>query len=469
VEAIALKLRAFTVAAAATAAAAAALPTAAWAHATLVRTEPPAQGVVARAPARIVLHFDEEVAPAKERTDVLAADGTSVAAGAPHLAAKDVRAVVIPLQRGLGKGDYTIRWGVVSDDGHVLTGAYAIGVGQGRPPPRVFAGAAGSRSTVDSGFLVPRFLYFAGLFILVGGVLFRLLVVFPALRLVGREEGAEARDIETLTAAVLVFIATMLVLVAGAAAVIRQGTQAAGISFWAPLQGRAAIAGAAGSTRFGEEFGRGLEAAVAFPLLLVVAHFLRRWRPLQLVAGAAAAVAAAWALLGAPLSGHAGDPGRGVLTIAVDGLHVAGTAAWIGGLAYLFLVVPFATGALPDAARGRVRLEIAQRTSKLALASVCVVAATGVGRALWELGAVSQLWTTAYGRMLLIKSGLLAVAVTFGYLNRRRLADFAGLRRRVGVELAVLVTLIAAVSLLTDLPPAKKSGRNTPPPAAAKP
>jgi hypothetical protein len=40
-------------------------------------------------------------------------------------------------------------------------------------------------------------------------------------------------------------------------------------------------------------------------------------------------------------------------------------------------------------------------------------------------------------------------------------------RRRVGLELALLVTLTAAVSLLTDLPPAKDIPAAAPPAAAA--
>jgi len=92
---------------------------------------------------------------------------------------------------------------------------------------------------------------------------------------------------------------------------------------------------------------------------------------------------------------------------------------------------------------------------------VIVIGVTGVARALWELGSVSQIWTTAYGRTLIIKSVLLGALVVLGYLNRRELADFGALRRRVGVELSLLVALTAAVSLLTDLPPANSGAGST--------
>jgi hypothetical protein len=89
---------------------------------------------------------------------------------------------------------------------------------------------------------------------------------------------------------------------------------------------------------------------------------------------------------------------------------------------------------------------------------VVVIVTTGVGRALWELSAVSQIWSTAYGRTLLIKTALLGALLVLGYRNRKGLGDFTGLRRRVGLELALLVTLTAAVSLLTDLAPANVAG-----------
>jgi copper transport protein len=172
------------------------------------------------------------------------------------------------------------------------------------------------------------------------------------------------------------------------------------------------------------------------------------------VVAAASVVAGAWSLVGPGLSGHAGDPGRGWLALVVDAAHLAGAAVWIGGLAHLFIVAAPATASLAREERSRVRLEIAQRFSRIALVSVAVIGVTGVGRALWELGAVSQIWSTAYGRTLVIKTVLLGALVVLGYLNRKELANFAALRRRVGIELSLLVTLTAAVSLLTDLPPA---------------
>src|SRR4029077_4621902 len=84
-----------------------------------------------------------------------------------RLSKRDVRALVIPLAPNLANGDYTVRWRVASTDGHLVGGVFAIGVGAGRPPPQL---ATSEGSSVDSGLLVARFLYFIGLLVLCGGL-----------------------------------------------------------------------------------------------------------------------------------------------------------------------------------------------------------------------------------------------------------------------------------------------------------
>src|SRR5205807_1259000 len=104
--------------------------------------------------------------------------------------------------------------------------------------------------------------------------------------------------------------------------------------------------------------------------------------------------------------------------------------------------------------------------------SVLALAATGLVRALGELSAVSELWSTSYGRALLVKTGLLGALVLLGARNRYRLVPrlraasarnpaalraFAGLRRSLVAELCLLAVLVGAVALLTELPPGRSA------------
>jgi hypothetical protein len=139
------------------------------------------------------------------------------------------------------------------------------------------------------------------------------------------------------------------------------------------------------------------------------------------------------------------------IQVLVDFLHLAGAAAWTGGLAALALTI------------GR-----APRFSRLALPTVVVIAITGVLRAISELTSVSQLWSTGYGRAIVIKSVLFAILICLGYLARRRLlAEPSLLRRSVAVELALLAGLVVAVAFLTALPPGRALGTPQRAPAAA--
>ena len=64
---------------------------------------------------------------------------------------------------------------------------------------------------------------------------------------------------------------------------------------------------------------------------------------------------------------------------------------------------------------------LVRRFSNVALVAVGVLAVTGVVRALTELRSVAQLWTTGYGRLLIVKTALLGLLVVTGWINRYRL------------------------------------------------
>src|SRR5213076_3554497 len=124
-------------AAAALVTAAIAVP-AAFAHAQLVSTDPGDGAVLARAPARATLVFDDDV-HVQGGTTVVANAGKKPVAGKPHASG---RTVVIPLRK-LADGDYTVRWRVLSDDGHTAQGVFAFAVGAGRASPSPVLGAGG--------------------------------------------------------------------------------------------------------------------------------------------------------------------------------------------------------------------------------------------------------------------------------------------------------------------------------------
>jgi hypothetical protein len=103
---------------------------------------------------------------------------------------------------------------------------------------------------------------------------------------------------------------------------------------------------------------------------------------------------------------------------------------------------------------------------------VIVLGASGIARALTELSAISQLWSTSYGRALLVKTAIFVPLLGVGWLNRTVLMGvFARLRRSARVEVVAIVGIVVAVAILTELAPGRKAGRSlaAPPLAAAQP
>jgi copper transport protein len=320
--------------------------------------------------------------------------GGSVLDGKPRVAGG--RVLVVPLRTGLGNGDYTVLWRVRSDDGHTLAGVLAFGVGAGRAPPQAVLSADNGPSAQD---VLSRLLFFAGLLTAAGAAFFRFAVGPVPVRLM-------------LGAFLLVFVG------------------ASGMAHDVSL-----------STRFGIVMAVAAVVSGLGAVLAAVAPVFPRLEPLPFIAGLA--------LLPLPtLAGHSLDRGRPLLEPAVDFLHVAAASFWLGGLVALGLALRSSGDRAP----------ILRRFSNVALVSVAVLATTGVTRAFSELSSVGQVWSTGYGRVLIVKTALLAALVTIGWLNRYRLLprmSLDGLRRNVAVELTLFTALLAAVALLTDLRPGR--------------
>jgi copper transport protein len=211
--------------------------------------------------------------------------------------------------------------------------------------------------------------------------------------------------------------------------------------------------GRAAALLFDTAWGIGWILQVLAGALLIVAA-LRRSRALGIAGALALALTPA-------LSGHAvGVERMTSLAIASDVVHVLGAATWIGSLAMIV------TLALPLAFRqgGTAHAGLAATVraySPVALLAAAAILLTGVAAALVHTTALSQLWTTSYGRALLIKLGVVALVAALGFHNWRRVRPRLGqtessahLRRSALLELtfALLVVLVTAVLVALPLP-----------------
>jgi putative copper export protein len=163
--------------------------------------------------------------------------------------------------------------------------------------------------------------------------------------------------------------------------------------------------------------------------------------------------------------GHASQAPLAPLSVAADATHLGAAAIWVGGLPCLIAVLLRAPKALPDGGRALASATLS-RFSRVALWSVVVISVTGLARMTGELSAPAQLWSTAYGRDLMLKATLLAPILILGRRNRRLVAAFAGgltpsaarlrtVARDVRMELMIAGGIIAIAALLVAQVPGR--------------
>jgi copper transport protein len=418
-----------------------AVPAPAFAHANLDTTTPKFRERLQAAPRAVVLRFDQPVDAQANAIEVRNEFGKQFSGAAESRGGK----VAVPVRR-LPRGPYTVRWHVLSRDGHVVSGVFTFGVRAKAPLPTAAFGSSGPTRTEH----VVRWAYFLSLALLLGGLGFRLLVA--------REElpAAAERRFFMLTGAGVV--ATLEV---GIVAFMLRAEGALQLPFTRFLYGD--VSSIASGTRLGTAFiamtlGYAVAAAFLFLAWLTDRRVLL-WPAFLVGIGFAS---------GLSLSGHSAvDPGSSWLSAFADWAHLSAAALWVGGLVQLAFVV------WPQAPE--LRKTAFLRFSRLASALIAIVLAAGVYLSIVRLPQLSDLWTAGYGRVLLVKLGLVSLALTWGALHhfvaRPALERgdegpiLARLPRSLAGESAVGMAILLVAAVLVDSKPPPRPAAQ--PPTAA--
>ncbi|MFJ8054374.1 copper resistance protein CopC [Streptomyces luteogriseus] len=375
------------------------------AHAALRGTDPDDGSVVKRAPRHVTLTFTESVGLLDDSFRVFGPDQRRVHTDeATHADGRsDTARVGLPGK--LAQGTYTVAWRVVSADSHPVSGAFTFSVGK----PSATSGPIDTGPAEDplTGGLhdAARYLAYLAAALLVGLAAFALL--------------CRPADTSPLRRPLVAAWWTLL------------GSTVVLLLLRAPYETGTGPAGAFDASALGRTLaGRPGEALLArLVILLLTAVFLIRLsrrrgsgeRPAALATGTAlaAALALTWAA-----AEHASAGIQVPLAMASSVLHLLATGVWLGGLVALLLTLRRPAGDdLPA---------VVPRFSRIAFASVTVLAVTGIYQSWRGLGSLSALTGTSYGRLLLAKlAGVAMLLLVAGYSRRwtRRIAAPAAVTR----------------------------------------
>ena len=403
-------------------------PAAAWAHATLKSASPGFQQELAASPKAIKLHFDQFVSfPSIRLYD---ANGKTF----PVKASSEGLNVTAPVREMLPRGAYTVRWHVLSADGHVVSGVWTFGVRVKAPPPTEAFGAGGPTRTEH----IVRWLYFLSFAVLIGSLGFRLVLGGRAL-----PASVDRRLFAMSLGGVIA------VLEVGILAFCLRCEDVLQLPFAQYIYGD--LTPIADGTRFGRAF-----VVMTLGFAFVAAIIYLAWlldRPVLYLPALPLSIGL---LSGLSLSGHdAVDAGSSKATELADWVHISAASLWLGGLLALAVAVwPVA----PE-----LRREAFFRFSRVAVVLVGLVLAAGTYLSLVRVPHLSDLWTQRYGEVLLVKISLVGLAVTWGavhhFVVRPRLAQAAPKassrigRSLLGESIVGVAVLLAAAILVDSKPP----------------
>ncbi len=439
-----------------------------YAHAILVRADPPVNAQLREPPTTLSLYFSEALERRISTVRVLDSAQQRVDTG---FGFDDQDDALLKVALGpLKPGYFTIIWETLSKvDGHRISGSYPItllnpdgSLPPGQAPGVTGASVSGAGARPDR--VATKWVLLLGGSLLVGALAFTW--VAAGLQGPGGDQARAAAEARIVATAGLALIVLAL---AGFVELALQASSFGGLGKVSDLLGQ---------TRWGNRWiYRNL---LLIPVALFVFSLSARRRPLW---GSRAAVIGAMSLTLAYLalvsSVSHGAAGAGAFwSAASDFVHLTAASLWTGLLVQFVLGLRWASLRLTRQERPAVLAAALHRFSLIALASVAALLFTGTLNAFFEVERFNDLVNTAFGRALLIKLILVVPLLIAGgvnaYVLRPDTADEAlyasrrrgqlspawddleqTLRRTVRIEAALVVLVLLAAGVLSQTSPAR--------------
>ena len=399
-------------------------PTASFAHAVLVSSDPGNGAVLRTAPKEFTLTFNNAVVPVALQL----ADPYGDTIRLTNFSVRD-HSLVIEAPSAFGQGTHTLSWRVIAADGHPSGGSLSFSIDK----PSIYRGPSveiQGDPAVHVSIWIARLLIFAGLFLGVGGA-------FAGAWIRTRRSSSSTVDRVVIALIAAGALATLL-------SVVLQGLDALA----APLKDLWWWT----AWRIGGIGGYGMSAAITAAALILGALSL------HIRNGTAAKILSATALiavgLGVAAAGHANTVEPRMLAVSTVFVHAGAITFWIGSL------LPLRAFVLAGKHDTKAALSWFSKRAPFALV---LIIASGVLLVVLQFdGQVSAPWRTNYGRVFALKCLVLIVLFALAGLNRFWLvprlirgekSSARWLSGSIAGEVTAAVVIFAVVGLWRFTPP----------------
>jgi copper transport protein len=397
------------------------------AHAGLEESEPKPSSWLATSPTEVVLYFDEPVGVVFARIQILDQDGKEVFETRPTRDEDDHSTVRANIDE-LGEGTWVVLWRIASADSHPVQGSFAFSIGTNvSDVTNILNNDAGQGHGLNNLFNIIRFVMFAGILTLLGGVS---MVMF------GAQKSPSIRTRMSLWGA------WTFATVASIQALFAYGPHASGVKVYNVTD--LSLLSDTMTTTFGQATLIRIALLVGFSLLLItIAHRDKRlWRVIAV--GTSVAIAATFSAVG-----HPSGESLVALSLTLDVVHLLAVSLWVGALFLITIDRKFWL-------RSTQSMLWFSRTAGY---SVAVIVVTGIAQALLLMDGLRNVFVLEYGQKLAVKVVLVVVLVAIGALSRSTLRKSgpAKLHQSVLVESLIALIVVGITALIVALPPREQA------------
>ncbi len=408
----------------------------AYAHATLVQSDPADGSALDEAPESVTLTFNETVSPDSSAVELVDVDGNSYPVEIiGHDGGDDSLLVVFG---DVPDGLYSLRWTAFSaSDGHITKGMIVWGFGAGADLSQ--ASFPDASKPVPPSEVALRWAMFVGLALMLGGLVVEGIVLTSLRERFAAESDRPWHLASTRFAATWAWRGAVL---ASAAVLSLVAHQLWSISTATGQSMGDLVQTSLVSTSWGQW------AIIRF-LAVVAAAVILKGRPRLTGSRGLLVALGAVALLAEAAAGHAAGTETPLFSIANDTLHLAAALSWVGGVFVLWQILRNRGVERPDRL-GAIALKEFSPFAEAALAATLVTGLLAIGPLITS---VDSFIGTAYGQTMIVKLLAIGVVLILALATRRGLSP-KGSHRRIGRESMATAVVIAAAAILTASAPA---------------